>query len=191
MHPHLKIYENSYFLILSCKLNLRVWEGKLRCPCPKECYLTNRTIYVDSIHFHLFGNGTFQIVKKSTLSLCPSFFEMRSRSGKYLNIFRSYKMKTLATLVEGSLYKMPLTLRIAFCLIPGRCLLCAHWLEGHFLNIRETNQICFGGFLPKAALHRKFWWSVSHYSHGNVFTWLSGTIWYRTWPTDLSLFFFF
>lgn len=79
MHPHLKIYENSYFLILSCKLNLRVWEGEHRCPRPKECHLTNRAMYVDSIHFHLFGNGKFQIVKKSTLSLRPSFFEMSSR----------------------------------------------------------------------------------------------------------------
>lgn len=100
-------------------------------------------------------------------------------------------MKTLASLVEGSLYKMLLTLRIAFCLFPRRCLLCARWLEGHFLNIRETNQIRFGGFLPKAAFHRKFWWSVSHDCHGNVFTWLSVAIWYRRWPTDLFFFFFF
>lgn len=58
-------------------------------------------------------------------------------------------MKTLASLVEGNRYKMLLTLRIAFCLFPRRCLLCAHWFEWHFLNIRETNQVSFGGFRPR------------------------------------------
>lgn len=101
-------------------------------------------------------------------------------------------MKTLASLVEGNRYKMLLTLRIAFCLFPRRCLLCAHWFEWHFLNIRETNQVSFGGFPPKAAFHRKFWWSVSHDCHGNVFTWLSQLLFGTgDGPLISSSFFFF
>lgn len=37
------------------------------------------TVSVESIHCHLFGNGKFQIVKKSTLSLHPAFFETSNR----------------------------------------------------------------------------------------------------------------
>lgn len=33
---------------------------------------------VEYIPFRLFGNGKFQLVKKSTLSFHPSFFEMSS-----------------------------------------------------------------------------------------------------------------
>lgn len=39
-------------------------------------------------------------------------------------------MKTLAPLVEGNVYKMLLTLMIAFCLLPPRRLSCAPWFEG-------------------------------------------------------------
>lgn len=67
-------------------MDLRVWEGSLGVNVQrnadlfaseegKRSHLTNMTMRVDSVHFHLFGNGKFQIAKKS---FHPSFSERSS-----------------------------------------------------------------------------------------------------------------
>lgn len=150
-------------------MDLRVWEGSLSVPVQRNAvlfaseegkrnHLTNMTMHVDSVHFHLFGNGKFQIAKKSTLSFHPSFSERSSGLTEvamkiYWNI-RLWQMKT-----------WPLWLRA----VSTKCF----WLENSFLpavtqvsfvcllvwgalpKMREAIQIGFGGSCSKP-FNRKF-----------------------------------